>query len=523
MKEMNEESKEENVGLQLNDAFSFLTCEEEGEGNCTSGEEDVITNLQSSHSASTNQSAGGQLDSADQLADSNHAAEELLDTQGYQDQSHENGDKVVMRRQNSVTTNGADDDDDIGVYAESVRTSVWRFVKEDDWESFDETLPHGGNEDSKESLERSDSVSTTISEKEFVYHRPYAEISTRQVQRKSSLQTFARANSWEITAEKVVNFSSKENSQGLGFHIIGSHPTKVSTIVQGSAAEKAGIKVDDVILAINYESVLQFSHDKIVQLLVNAKNSDVTIEFCRESSFSGTTGDETDRAGTVYSAYAYRLANSTFNLWKKRWLVLKSDNCLYYYKSEHDKEILGAIPLSGYTLQRVVDNKRLKDHAFKLVHHTKTYIFAAMDNNELSRWASLLNKATAEESSMDNWIDASAHNVRLPALSISNVDCSGYLHKMGGHYKSWKKRYCVLKDGCLFYYCDVNSRSAQGVAHLHGYTTNANPVTNKKNAFDLVPPESKMRTFHFYAETKVDQERWLRAMKLSIGRWVLVT
>jgi len=32
MKEMNEESKEENVGLQLNDAFSFLTCEEEGEG-----------------------------------------------------------------------------------------------------------------------------------------------------------------------------------------------------------------------------------------------------------------------------------------------------------------------------------------------------------------------------------------------------------------------------------------------------------------------------------------------------------
>lgn len=55
-------------------------------GNCTSGEEDVITNLQSSHSASTNQSAGGQLDSADQLADSNHAAEELLDTQGYQDQ-----------------------------------------------------------------------------------------------------------------------------------------------------------------------------------------------------------------------------------------------------------------------------------------------------------------------------------------------------------------------------------------------------------------------------------------------------
>jgi len=39
-------------------------------------------------------------------------------------------------------------------------------------------------------------------------------------------------------------------------------------------------------------------------------------------------------------------------------------------------DILGAIPLSGYTVQRAIDLTRAKDHAMKLVHHTKNYYFA---------------------------------------------------------------------------------------------------------------------------------------------------
>jgi len=124
---------------------------------------------------------------------------------------------------------------------------------------------------------------------------------------------------------------------------------------------------------------------------------------------------------------------------------------------------------------------------------------------------------------MDSWLDISAHNVGLPALSIRNVDCQGFIHKEGGNFKSWKRRYAVLKDGCLYYYCDIDSRSAQGVAHLHGYTVNDRPYSSKKNAFDLTPPEPRMRTFHFHAETEIDKERWIRAMKLSIGKWVKVS
>lgn len=48
-----------------------------------------------------------------------------------------------------------------------------------------------------------------------------------------------------------------------------------------------------------------------------------------------------------------------------------------------------------------------------------------------------------------------------------------------------------------------------GVAHLHGYTVDENPptLTNKRYAFDLVPPDPKMRKFEFYVETEADRDR----------------
>lgn len=60
---------------------------------------------------------------------------------------------------------------------------------------------------------------------------------------------------------------------------------------------------------------------------------EITIELCKESSFA--TPEEMNKDGTeLYSAYMYKLTNSVLNIWKKRWFVLKSDNCLYYYKNQ---------------------------------------------------------------------------------------------------------------------------------------------------------------------------------------------
>jgi hypothetical protein len=40
----------------------------------------------------------------------------------------------------------------------------------------------------------------------------------------------------------------------------------------------------------------------------------------------------------------------------------------------------------------------------------------------------------------------------ISVASLGNPDKDGYLTKRGGNIKTWKKRWCVLKDGSIFYF-----------------------------------------------------------------------
>ena len=41
-------------------------------------------------------------------------------------------------------------------------------------------------------------------------------------------------------------------------------------------------------------------------------------------------------------------------------------------------------------------------------------------------------------------------------------DCRGFLLKLDGRSKTWKKRFCVLCDACLYLYVDKEAHSAIG-------------------------------------------------------------
>ena len=63
-------------------------------------------------------------------------------------------------------------------------------------------------------------------------------------------------------------------------------------------------------------------------------------------------------------------------------------------------------------------------------------------------------------------MDVTTQNVGLPALDIRKPDCSGYLYKQGRVISRWRKRYCVLKDACIYYYKNANSKEAEGLYEL---------------------------------------------------------
>ena len=79
-----------------------------------------------------------------------------------------------------------------------------------------------------------------------------------------------------------------------------------------------------------------------------------------------------------------------------------------------------------------------------------------------ARWAKHITEAAKPQNTSDIWLDISTHNVGLPALSIKNPDCHGFLNKLGAIRKNWKRRFCVLKDACLYYYKDIDAQHALG-------------------------------------------------------------
>lgn len=210
-----------------------------------------------------------------------------------------------------------------------------------------------------------------------------------------------------------------------------------------------------------------------------------------------------------------------FKSWKRRFFILRRDNCLYYYKTEKDNDPLGAMPLTGYTVSRHGDPNKFGFKAGKF--DNRTYYFMADTREEMAKWVGALNEAALRSKhKKDTWLDVTANNVGLPALEIRKPDCSGYLFKMGRVTKRWRKHYCVLKDACIYHYKNSSSKEAIGVAHLHGYTVDPGGSPGKKLSFCLLPPDPQMRTFSFYSDNETDKARWVEALQTSIQKWVKV-
>ena len=106
-----------------------------------------------------------------------------------------------------------------------------------------------------------------------------------------------------------------------------------------------------------------------------------------------------------------------------------------------------------------------------------------------------------------NILESNVHNVSIPALSIRDPDCHGYLYKQGSNYKIWRRRYFVLKHGFLYYYTDMSNTVALGVAKLLDYTINTGEQSGKKFCFSAVSSDQSSRSYHFAAESAMDRTR----------------
>ncbi|CAH2043452.1 unnamed protein product, partial [Iphiclides podalirius] len=311
----------------------------------------------------------------------------------------------------------------------------------------------------------------------------------------------------------------RRGNEEFGFRIHGSKPVVVSAIEPDTPAETSGLEVGDIVIAVNGINVLDKTHSEVVKI-AHSGSEILELQVARTCDVVASLAHEGGPAA-LYSGYLWRAAPLRPHhppRWTRRWFVLKRDNCLYYYKTDSSVHPVGALMLVNYQL---TEEDAGRPHGFRLQRGGGTRLQLAADTAEASaRWRAVLAHAIDASNQRDGWLEVTMRNMKLPPSSILRPDCFGYLMKLGSKWKSWAKRYCVLKDACLYFYNDGNSKSAFGMACLHGYRIQTCAPGGKKYAFEVMPTEPKQRHFYFHTESEMDRKRWMAALEYSIDRWM---
>lgn len=94
----------------------------------------------------------------------------------------------------------------------------------------------------------------------------------------------------------------------------------------------------------------------------------------------------------------------------------------------------------------------------------------------------------------------------------------GWLHKQSDKYKTWNRRWFVLKGPNLFYFKNPRDVRMKGIINLRGYKISIDEdISPGKYCFKA--KHERERTFFFYTDSDTDLREWVKAlMKATISR-----
>ncbi|XP_067620728.1 uncharacterized protein step isoform X2 [Eurosta solidaginis] len=116
-----------------------------------------------------------------------------------------------------------------------------------------------------------------------------------------------------------------------------------------------------------------------------------------------------------------------------------------------------------------------------------------------------------------------------------NPDKEGWLWKQGGRYKSWKRRWFILNDNCLYYFEFTTDKEPRGIIPLENISVREIHDRSKPHCFELFATggadiikacktdsegkvvEGKHSVYRMSAATEEDQQEWIERLTQSIS------
>lgn len=235
----------------------------------------------------------------------------------------------------------------------------------------------------------------------------------------------------------------------------------VSAIEKDTPAESSGLELGDIVLAVNGVSVVDKTHSEVVKI-AHAGSDTLELELARtKNAFSSTHKNNRSLTNLLHSGYLWRKSGSSDNSkWIRRWFCVYADQSLHYFKTETDSQPLGAVFLANHKVSITSFEKSSRSYAFIIEFPESKLMTLSADSEEsLNQWVKVIKLASEK---CDPWLESSMKLLKISPSSITKTDCEGYLMKLTHRYRSWIKRYCCLKDACLYFFQDTESENALG-------------------------------------------------------------
>jgi len=115
-----------------------------------------------------------------------------------------------------------------------------------------------------------------------------------------------------------------------------------------------------------------------------------------------------------------------------------------------------------------------------------------------------------------------------------NPDKEGWLWKQGGRYKSWKRRWFILNDNCLYYFEFTTDKEPRGIIPLENIKIREVADRSKQHCFELFCSgnevikacktdsegkvvEGKHTVYRMSASTEEEKDDWIKCIQQSIS------
>lgn len=115
-----------------------------------------------------------------------------------------------------------------------------------------------------------------------------------------------------------------------------------------------------------------------------------------------------------------------------------------------------------------------------------------------------------------------------------NPDREGWLWKQGGRYKSWKRRWFILNDNCLYYFEYTTDKEPRGIIPLENIQVRDVADRSKQNCFELYATgsdvikacktdsegkvvEGKHTVYRMSAANSEEKGKWIQCISQSIS------